>query len=75
MNDSTSASTSFNNATPTNGGTTTAKRPEVGVAEAWTNQRKRRESSERGNNDIIFMINLFMSIDRGSTFGMSILSS
>ena len=33
--------------------TATGKKQEEGVAEAWTNQRKRRESSERGNDDII----------------------
>ena len=44
-------STSFNSATPTS--MTSLRRQEVGVAEAWNNQRKRRENSERGNDYII----------------------
>ena len=29
------------------------KKREVGVGEAWTNERKKREVSERGNDDVI----------------------
>ena len=55
VNDSLS-STSFNNASTSDGGK--SAKQEVGVAEAWTNQRKRREVSERGNHYIIITSSL-----------------
>lgn len=53
-----SASSSFTTPSPTANDSGKNKKREVGVAEAWTNEKKKREVTERGNGDIILRIPL-----------------